>query len=65
MFRQVFNTVVASFLATVLSIGIMLGFFKEQPRELRGNDVEQALWRGIPMEELRNIQVLVHRHNTS
>ena len=64
--------VIQSILTILNALALLVSFFvnpavlnnnNPQPNIPRpADDLERATWRGIPMEELRNLTVLVHSH---
>jgi len=54
---------VQTFLVAVLTglvyVGVRVGAFQISPFPAAVSDVEKGLWKGIPVEALRNVQVVV------
>ena len=54
---------VQTFLVAVLTglvyVGVRVGAFQMSQGKAADSDVEKGLWKGIPVEALRNVQVVV------
>ena len=54
---------VQTFLVAVLTglvyVGVRVGAFQISPFPAAVSDIEKGLWKGIPVEALRNVQVVV------
>lgn len=54
---------VQTFLVAVLTglvyVGVRMGAFQMSQGKAADSDVEKGMWKGIPVEALRNVQVVV------